>query len=98
MAKTKTSRESFMFTPQLSEILQSGADDLDISKNELTSIAIFEFLQNSNNFIICPACKKKICIKQTLPEGSPIIEMPCKCGSVSWYDADNEIIVKTNAA
>ena len=92
--KNKTSRESFMFTPQISEMLQAGAEDLDISKTNLTSLAIFDFLQNYKNFVTCQGCKKKIAIKQLLPESCPIIEMPCKCGAINFYDDNNDKIVK----
>lgn len=96
MKTKKVSRENFMFTPQISEMLQGARFELDISKNELAGIAIFDFLQNAKNFVNCEMCKKKIAIKQTLPGGCPIIEMPCKCGAVNWYDYDNDLIVKFN--
>ena len=83
-----------MFTPQISEMLKYGAEDLDMSKNELVSLAIFDFLQSHNNFVNCQGCNKKIAVKQLLPGGCPIIEMPCKCGAVNFYDEDNDTIVK----
>ena len=91
----KFSRENLKLTEQMAEMLKAGSEDLKISKNELVSIAIFDFLQNADNFVICEKCKSKIAIKQILPGSCGIIEMPCQCGSINWYDYDNDTIVKT---
>ena len=91
----KFSRENLKLTEQMAEMLKAGSEDLKISKNELVSIAIFDFLQNADNFVICEKCKSKIAIKQILQGSCGIIEMPCKCGIINYYDFDNDTIVKT---
>ena len=93
--ENKTFRENLKLTEQMAGMLKAGSDELHIPKNKLVTIAIFDFLQNSKNFVICVNCKTKICIKQTLPGSCGIIEIPCKCGVTTWYDFDCDRIVKT---
>lgn len=92
--ENKIFRENLKLTEQMSEMLKSGSKDLQMPKNKLVTIALFDFLQNSNNFVICESCKKKICIKQELPGGSGVLEISCKCGKTNWYDSENNKILK----
>jgi len=90
----KQNRKNFRFTDQVALMLTHAAEDLQLPENELVTTAIFDFLQDSTKFVICPDCNKRVFVKQLIPSGMDVTTMQCKCGTKIWFDTDNDTILK----
>lgn len=94
--KGKTKRKNFLFTEQITGMLEDTAGRLGMSENELVATCVFDVISDRSKFIICPNCKNYVFYKQLLPVANGVAEFDCKCGNHIWYDVDADKILKSS--